>query len=111
MVVRCRRCRIQKVVTEDIIHRILANSPSFFEHGAQRDRPARPVCAQCGEPYEILVLAPNATEVKRCEGCGEPIPWARQEAIPNVVLCVDCAATREREEPHKLNRNCPRCGD
>jgi phage/conjugal plasmid C-4 type zinc finger TraR family protein len=27
---------------------------------------------------------------KVCSRCGEPIPEARQKAIPGVTLCVDC---------------------
>lgn len=25
-----------------------------------------------------------------CEGCGEPIDWARLEAKPNATLCIKC---------------------
>jgi predicted RNA-binding Zn-ribbon protein involved in translation (DUF1610 family) len=110
MVVRCRTCRIQKIVPPDVIRRILAKNPRFFEHGVDRDGPGRPVCANCGDPYEILALAPEKTEVHLCERCGEPIPWARQEALPDVSLCVDCAASEERKSPRDLNRKCPRCG-
>jgi DnaK suppressor protein len=31
-----------------------------------------------------------------CDGCGEPIPLARLQAMPDGVLCVNCAATERR---------------
>jgi len=34
-----------------------------------------------------------------CDACGGPIAPARLEAMPDSVLCVDCAATRRRERP------------
>jgi DnaK suppressor protein len=33
----------------------------------------------------------------RCEDCGCEIPSARLEALPYTALCVNCAATRERD--------------
>jgi len=32
----------------------------------------------------------------RCDACGEPIPSARLEAMPTALVCVPCAAARER---------------
>lgn len=34
-----------------------------------------------------------------CDGCGEPIAPARLEAMPDVALCVACAATARRDRP------------
>jgi DnaK suppressor protein len=34
-----------------------------------------------------------------CDACGGPIAPARLEAMPDSVLCVDCAATRRRDRP------------
>ena len=34
-----------------------------------------------------------------CLACGEPIPIARQRALPTAVTCVSCAAFRESMEP------------
>ena len=34
-----------------------------------------------------------------CLACGEPIPLARQRALPTAVTCVPCAAFRESMEP------------
>src|SRR3954451_15635379 len=31
-----------------------------------------------------------------CDGCGEPIPPARLDAMPDSVLCVSCAAAERR---------------
>lgn len=35
---------------------------------------------------------PSASE---CVECDEPIPEARREAIPGVVLCIDCQQERD----------------
>jgi DnaK suppressor protein len=35
----------------------------------------------------------------RCDACGEPIAPARLEALPDSVLCVDCAAVERRTPP------------
>ena len=32
-----------------------------------------------------------------CQDCGEPIPVARQQAIPGATLCVDCQTTQEHQ--------------
>ena len=34
-----------------------------------------------------------------CDACAGPIAPARLEAMPDSVLCVDCAATRRRDRP------------
>jgi DnaK suppressor protein len=34
-----------------------------------------------------------------CDSCGEPIAHARLEAMPDVALCVTCAATERRVRP------------
>jgi DnaK suppressor protein len=31
-----------------------------------------------------------------CDACGEPIPPGRMRALPDGVLCLDCAATQRR---------------
>lgn len=33
-----------------------------------------------------------------CEACGNPIPIARQQAVPGVILCVGCAEVAEHKE-------------
>ena len=33
-----------------------------------------------------------------CEECGEPIPLARQKAVPGVRLCVSCQEAADRDE-------------
>jgi DnaK suppressor protein len=32
-----------------------------------------------------------------CDACGGPIPGARLRALPDSVLCLDCAATERRQ--------------
>ena len=34
-----------------------------------------------------------------CDACGEPIPPARLEAMPDSVLCLACAAAERRVRP------------
>lgn len=34
-----------------------------------------------------------------CDGCDEPIAPARLEAMPDVALCVACAAAERRDRP------------
>ena len=34
-----------------------------------------------------------------CDSCAEPIAPARLEALPDVALCVTCAATERRDRP------------
>jgi DnaK suppressor protein len=46
------------------------------------------------EIYRALAKIPTGA-FGTCEGCGEPIPRARLEAIPESRYCVDCATERE----------------
>ncbi len=32
-----------------------------------------------------------------CKACGEPIPAARQQAVPGATLCVECQSTQEHQ--------------
>lgn len=41
---------------------------------------------------------PSGVSAAYCEECGEPIPRARQEALPGVRLCVQCQQEAEREQ-------------
>ena len=34
--------------------------------------------------------------LEECSDCGEPIPEARQRAVPGVQLCIDCAELADR---------------
>jgi ribosomal protein S26 len=36
--------------------------------------------------------------VVKCEGCGRKIPKERLKAIPDTVLCVQCATESENED-------------
>ena len=38
---------------------------------------------------------PVGESLSECAECGEPIPQARQEALPGVKLCIDCASERD----------------
>ncbi|MGE3106670.1 MAG: DksA/TraR family C4-type zinc finger protein [Lysobacterales bacterium] len=42
-----------------------------------------------------LVRGPGRSH---CEECAEPIPAARQRALPGVRLCVPCQQIRDRED-------------
>lgn len=41
---------------------------------------------------------PQGVSLEYCEECGEPIPVARQRALPGVRLCVHCRKEADREE-------------
>lgn len=41
---------------------------------------------------------PSGKSSTHCKGCGEPIPEARQKAVPGVCLCIQCQS--EYEENH-----------
>ncbi|WP_241647209.1 DksA/TraR family C4-type zinc finger protein [Rosenbergiella metrosideri] len=32
-----------------------------------------------------------------CEGCGEPIPLARRQALPGVIYCVNCQDAQDKK--------------
>lgn len=36
------------------------------------------------------------TSAERCESCANPIPSARRQALPGVLLCIHCAERLER---------------
>jgi DnaK suppressor protein len=37
----------------------------------------------------------------RCDACGEPIAEKRLQAMPDVVLCIGCAAAQPRVAPRR----------
>lgn len=39
---------------------------------------------------------PKGESLTRCEECDSPIPYARQQAIPGVRLCVACQEEQEK---------------
>lgn len=41
---------------------------------------------------------PQGESLTHCEECDEPIPEARQQALPGVRLCVRCQSERDREQ-------------
>ncbi len=40
---------------------------------------------------------PTGKSLEYCEECEEPIPVARQQAIPGVRLCVACQQEQEKD--------------
>ncbi|BBV70349.1 hypothetical protein STW0522ENT51_13510 [Enterobacter kobei] len=38
---------------------------------------------------------PRGESLTECEECGEPIPEARQKAIPGVRLCITCQQDKD----------------
>jgi len=45
------------------------------------------------EAYAQKASKPSLEE---CKECGEPIPEARQKAVPGVELCMECATLNEK---------------
>ena len=41
---------------------------------------------------------PQGKSRTHCRECGEPIPKARQKAVPGVQLCVECQAELEADQ-------------
>lgn len=41
---------------------------------------------------------PTGPSLGHCEECGQPIPLARQKAVPGVRLCVTCQEAADRDE-------------
>jgi phage/conjugal plasmid C-4 type zinc finger TraR family protein len=41
---------------------------------------------------------PRGPSLSTCEACEEPIPEARQKAVPGVRLCVRCQEREDREQ-------------
>lgn len=39
--------------------------------------------------------APRGESLTHCAECEEPIPEARQKAVPGVKLCIDCQEERD----------------
>ncbi len=40
---------------------------------------------------------PTGKSLERCSECEEPIPLARQQAIPGVRLCISCQEEQEKD--------------
>lgn len=45
-----------------------------------------------------------------CQGCGQPIPPERLEAIPEAKLCIACQTAEEAGTAETEPEYCPRCG-
>ena len=42
-------------------------------------------------------LLPSGESLAECEECGDPIPEARQKALPGVRLCLACQEELDKE--------------
>jgi phage/conjugal plasmid C-4 type zinc finger TraR family protein len=40
---------------------------------------------------------PSGESLNECEECGEPIPEARQRALPGVRTCIACQSVRDKQ--------------
>ena len=51
-------------------------------------------------------LMPKGESLSHCEDCDEPIPVARQKAVPGVRKCISCqeAEDSERKSAQMFNR-------
>ncbi len=115
--IRCERCGHVRKLTSADISRLLGvgiqERLSTDVVAAVLDRRRRFVCAKCGARSPIVrpIDGPRESDTKICEGCGEPIPAGRLEAVPGAGLCVGC---QERSEsppsPDSELGDCPRCG-
>jgi DnaK suppressor protein len=61
-----------------------------FEKGLSVERNANDLIAKVEHAQDRL----EQGEYGMCEGCGEPIPVARLDALPYATTCVTCAAAR-----------------
>ena len=43
---------------------------------------------------------PQGESAAHCDGCAEPIPEARRQALPGVRLCVKCQEEADKEARH-----------
>lgn len=50
-------------------------------------------------------LGSTAVARETCVECGEPIPPARQEAVPGVQFCVDCQSERDAADTNGASTN------
>lgn len=45
----------------------------------------------------VLDCMPTGESAEFCSDCDEPIPAARQKAVPGIQYCVECAPAHERK--------------
>lgn len=43
-------------------------------------------------------LLPKGESLSHCEECGDPIPEARQRALPGVRLCIRCQEEEDKNQ-------------
>lgn len=70
-------------------------------------------CPDCGQ---VGLVVSEATgdfdwpEARACQGCGQPIPAERLEALPDAEYCARCQEALEQGRPVGPTEYCPRCG-
>ena len=78
---------------------------------------AQLTCPQCGRNGLNAALAADDEQAFAglgpipCDGCGQPIPPERLEALPGTKLCTACQNREELGEPSGSPEYCPRCGN
>lgn len=50
-----------------------------------------------------LDLNPNQQSSEFCEECGEPIPEARQKALPGARYCINCQQEFDKQQAKQLS--------
>ncbi len=69
---------------------------------------------ECPECDAVLLIEVPAQDdwpaARKCDGCGQPIPSARIEALPAATMCAACQEKTERGEAVGEAEYCPHCG-
>ena len=72
-------------------------------------------CTTCGQQglttSAVDLEGAGWGEATCCEGCGQPIPTERLEALPTTTLCATCQSLDERGQLTPVDIDyCPHCG-
>lgn len=57
------------------------------------------------EIARVRSLLPKGESLTECEECGDPIPEARQKALPGVRLCLACQEEADQEAVRFMGYN------
>ena len=83
-------------------HRHRVRREAGIRQGCDRPAGRQPAVAADGNGIrpagDLTPALPQGVSLEYCEECGEPIPVARQRALPGVRLCVHCREEADREE-------------
>lgn len=102
LLARRRQLVNQVVRTEDDLHWFETNlEPEILEEGQEQALAGMLERLEEHDRAEIFAIDRALARIERgeygtCGTCGEPIPAARQEAVPTADLCLPCAVQRER---------------